>query len=388
VKLTLEILFCISALAMLHTYFFYPALLLLFSGKKRSTAIFANADEYPEITVICAAYNEEKVIEEKIHSTFNTNYPPAKISMLIGTDNCSDRTVDIIKKLQQTYGGLKLREFTTRTGKIGILNALCAEAKSPVMVLTDANVYFKPETLSQLIKHFKNEKVGLVCGQVVKRPLNTETVTQSELQYMNFENRLKLAESNLLGLVMGAEGGCYALRKDIFKTMPDHFIADDFFITCLALRAQKKIIFEDEALAYEDVLADTKGEFRRKARIATGNFQNLFYFKDLLLRFWRAAAFAFFSHKVLRWITPFLFLLNQACAALLFNFHWAYKAVFFTEVALLLLPFLNYIAEKTGAKIKLLAALAHFMSMNAALAVGFFRFCKGVKSSVWEPVKR
>ncbi len=389
-KFILEIVFCASALAMLHTYIFYPALLLLLTSLKKTkdVDVFQSENEFPEITLICAAYNEEKVIEEKIHSTFNTKYPLPKITFLIGTDNCSDATVSIIKNLQQKYSELKLIEFTSRTGKIGILNALSKEAKSPVLLMTDANVYFKRETISELVKHFKNTGVGMVCGNISKRPLNAEAVTASELHYMNFENRLKSAESNLMGLVMGAEGGCYAIKKEILTEIPAHFIADDFFTTCLALRAKKKIIFENDALAYEDVATDTKGEFKRKARIATGNFQNLFYFKDLLFRFWSDIAFAFFSHKVLRWITPFLFLLNFITVILLFKTHVLFQIIFYAQVFLLLLPVLNKMLVSVGVKIKPCISLSHFMMMNAALLVGFLRYCKGVKSSVWEPVKR
>lgn len=383
--MALEIVFCLSALAMLHTYVLYPALLLLFAGKKKETAFFETG-ELPDITLICAAYNEEKVIEEKIHSVFATTYPANKISFSIGTDACSDQTVAIIKKLQERYSGLKLIEFTTRRGKIGILNNLCRAAESPVLVMTDANVFFKPETLFELVKNFRDTEVGMVCGHVIKRPLNSGAVTQSEWQYMNFENRLKSAESRAMGLVMGAEGGCYALRKELFSEVPGHFNVDDFFISCLVLRKKKKILFADSAIAYEDVAADTQGEFRRKARIATGNFQNLFYFKDLLYRFWSAAAFAFFSHKVLRWITPFLFLLNFAAAALLFKVHIFFAVVFFTQLFLLLLPLLHAVWVALG--FKPLIAASHFMRMNAALLQGFFRYCKGVKSSVWEPVKR
>jgi cellulose synthase/poly-beta-1,6-N-acetylglucosamine synthase-like glycosyltransferase len=386
VILAAEILFCISALAMLHTYVFYPLLVLVIGRKKKKAT--ANNGFRPAITIVCAAYNEEKVIEEKIHSTFKTTYPSNKITLLIGTDNCSDRTVEIIQKLQTQYPGLHLKEFKQRTGKIGILNILCSEAQSEILVMTDANVFFAADTIDKLVAHFADEKNVLVCGRVIKRPLSAEAVTQTELQYMDFENRLKAAESNAFGVVMGAEGGCYAFRKNIFQAIPPHFIADDFFITCLALRTGKDVIFEEDAIGYEDLNANSAGEFRRKARIATGNFQNLFFFKDLWLKFWTATAFCFVSHKVLRWKTPFLFILNLATAIALYHLCLFFPIVVIGELFLLALPLINTALVQIGIRIKAFIAVSHFMIMNAALAVGFFRFCKGVKSSVWEPVKR
>lgn len=374
---------------MLHTYVFYPILLFVIgSVKRKPKVLFTNTEQLPALTIICAAYNEEKVIEEKIHSTFKTSYPPDKITFLIGTDQCSDNTVSIIKNLQSKYSGLKLVEFTERTGKIGILNTLIKQAGGSIRIMTDANVFFETDTLFELVKHFKDEKIGLVCGRILKRALNKEAITQSELHYMNFENRLKLSESNAFGVVIGAEGGCYAIRKELMKDIPANFNVDDFFITCLVLEKRKNIVFEEKARGYEDLAADIKGEFRRKARIATGNFQNLFHFKGLWLRFWSATGFAFLSHKVLRWITPFLFLLNVLVVIYLFKLALFFRVVLYVQAGLVLLTLVNSALTGAGVKIKPLIALSHFMIMNLALAAGFFRYLNGVKSSVWEPVKR
>lgn len=383
-----QILFCLTALGMMHTYIIYPALLLAISAFRKKPDRTPQALTLPEVTVICAAYNEEKVIEEKIRSTFKTDYPADKLRLLIGTDNCSDRTVALIRAMQAQYPRVQLVEFHTRTGKTGIINELCDRASTPLLVLTDANVYFEPTTIGELVKPFADTGAGMVCGRIEKRALSRDGVTYTELQYMNLENRLKRAESNLMGLVMGAEGGCYALRNGLFRPIPLRFIADDFFVTCLVLRARHRIIFADAARAHEDVAADSRGEFRRKARIATGNFQNLFYFRDLFYRFWSATAFAFLSHKALRWFTPFLFVLNMTACAFLWERHVIFKAVFVAEAALLVLPFINMLLVGMGLKLRPLIAVSHLVVMNAALAAGFFRYLRGVKNSVWDPVKR
>ncbi len=388
--LFVEILFFLSAYAIFHTYIFYPFLLYVFSKikKKQPTHVFESTDKWPEIAVICAAYNEEKVIEEKIKSTFATSYPKEKIKFYIGTDACNDNTVSIIKKLQEKHPTLTLVEFTERTGKIGIINNLCEEAKAPIFVMTDANVFFKEDTFYELVKHFKNTDVQLVCGNIVKLALNTETITKNELQYMHFENFLKSAESNLWNVVLGAEGGCYAIRKESCPVVPLNFNVDDFFITCHVLNNKGKVLFENEAIVYEDTIADTEGEYRRKARIATGNFQNLFYFKKLALRFWTSASFSFLSHKVLRWITPFLFLINCIACALLIQTNAFFEVVLFFQMLFLIAPLLNNLLIKVGIKIKPLISISHFVIMNAALVTGFYRYCKGVERSVWQPVKR
>ncbi|MFI5141681.1 MAG: glycosyltransferase [Bacteroidia bacterium] len=388
--LCFKVLFFLSAYAMVHTYMVYPIFLYVFAKSKKENVenLFKPTDELPSIAVICAAYNEERVISEKTESVFTTNYPKDKISFYIGTDACSDNTVSIIKKLQEKYPLLKLVEFTERSGKINILNKLCSVAQADVFVMTDANVFFKEDTFFELVKHFKNKDIKLVCGNIVKRALNKETVTKNELQYLNFENFLKNAESNLWQIVIGAEGGCYALRRECYLNIPPHFIADDFFITCHVLSIKGKILFEQSATVYEDASAETKGEFRRKARIATGNFQNLAYFKKLLRNPFSKTGFAFLSHKVLRWLTPFFFILNAICCAVLATDNFLFEYVLAAELTILFSPMLNTLFEKMGIKIKPLISASHFVVMNRALFVGFIRYSRGVTSSVWQPVRR
>jgi hypothetical protein len=133
------------------------------------------------------------------------------------------------------------------------------------------------------------------------------------------------------------------------------------------------------------VAGDTAGEFRRKVRISSGNFQNLYFFRNLLFPLWRPLAFSFWSHKVLRWFTPFL-LLILLIVSLSLAVHFP---LFFVLAALqiigLMLPVLNhYFKFRTES----LRFISHFYLMNAALLAGFFRYTKGIQSSVWQPVKR
>jgi cellulose synthase/poly-beta-1,6-N-acetylglucosamine synthase-like glycosyltransferase len=375
---------------MLHTYIIYPAVIWILNRNKKNknTILYSANDNLPTIAVICAAYNEEKVMEEKIISTFNTNYPKEKVLFYIGTDNCSDKTVPIIKNLQAKYPALKLEEFIQRTGKIGIINKLCPEAQAEILIMTDANVFFKENTFFELAKHFKNPEVQMVCGNIRKRPLNKETVTTNELQYMNFENQIKYAESKQWSTVIGSEGGCYAVRKEVYKNVPGNFNVDDFFINCLVLQNKKQILFEPDAIVNEDLASNTKDEFRRKARIATGNFQNLFYFKDLLSRFYTNIGFAYISHKVLRWLTPFFFLLNFISCVILVKTNICFEMIFFGQLFLFVIPIINWLLVKSKIKIGLFISLSHFMIMNVALFVGFVRYSNGVGSSVWQPVDR
>ncbi len=382
----LLIIFCVSTLLILHTYLFYPLGMMLFFPKARVVPRhYSDEDDLPEVAVLIAAYNEEKVIAEKIISVFNSGYPEDKIRLFVGSDASSDRTDEKVLALKQHYKNIELVRFEGRVGKIGIVNRLQKLAAQELVVLTDANVFFRPGTLFELVKNFSDKRIGLVAANIIKVSHTNEGISTQEKKYISLENKIKTGESHAFNLIMGAEGGCYAIRNELFTKVPDNFIVDDFFITLSVLDKHKFALFNPAAVCYEDVPSDMAGEYRRKVRISSGNFQNLFFFRKLLFQFWKPVCFAFWSHKVLRWLTPFLLFISLFAAAMLMPLHPVFIVFFCMQLAGLLMPLLN---RQLQFKSPFLKYVSHFYLMNFALLEGFVKFTKGIKSSVWQPVNR
>lgn len=382
----LEIIFWLCIVLIAHTYVIYPMLMLLvFRQESTKLKEYERQEELPELAVLIAAYNEEKVIVEKIHSVYNSAYPSSKIHVVVGSDASTDNTDRRVEELRGRYPTLKLIRFTGRTGKIGIINKLVKDHGKEILVLTDANVMFKHQTLYQLVKGFKDERVGLVAANIIKESKNQEGISYQEKKYLSFENLIKSAESKAFQLIMGAEGGCYAVRKNLFVPVPSHFIVDDFFITLKVVNQDKFALFNTLAECTEDVNSNASGEYRRKVRISAGNFQNLLHFRNNLWPFWKAKTFVFWSHKVLRWMTPFLILIAAFCSYFLSMHSFFFMILFYLQIFGLLLPWLNRMIHFRNPGLKF---ASHFYLMNLALLQGFFRFMRGIKSSVWQPVDR
>jgi cellulose synthase/poly-beta-1,6-N-acetylglucosamine synthase-like glycosyltransferase len=379
-------IFCVSTFLVLHTYLFYPLIMMLLFPKARLVpGEYQEEEELPEVAILIAAYNEEKVIAEKIVSVFNSGYPENKIRVFVGSDASSDRTDEKVQALKQRYPAIDLVRFEGRIGKIGIVNRLQKLVHQDLVVLTDANVFFRPGTLFELVKKFRDERVGLVAANIIKVSDSNEGISLQEKKYISLENKIKTGESHAFNLIMGAEGGCYAIRNALFTPVPDNFIVDDFFITLSVLHKNKFALFNPAAICYEDVPSDMAGEYRRKVRISSGNFQNLFFFRSLLLQFWKPVCFAFWSHKVLRWLTPFLLFISLLSSSLLIPVHPVFILFFLVQLLGLLMPLLNRQLKFRSAALKY---VSHFYLMNFALLEGFVKFAKGIKSSVWQPVNR
>ncbi|WP_165768156.1 glycosyltransferase [Hymenobacter amundsenii] len=383
-----------SLLLVAHTYVLFPLLLArLARGRRQNANVYAPASpELPAVDILLAVYNEEQVIKEKIRSTFATTYPLDKLTFYIGSDNSSDRTNALITRLAAEHPGLRFRPFGQRTGKPGIIEALSREATAPVLVLTDANVFFTPDTLYQLVKHFRNPAIGQVGGHILNPDHRREGISGQEKAYLERENRIKYQEGLVWGSMIGAFGGCFAVRRACYHPAPRSFIVDDFFISLAVLQDGYQAINELEAVCHEDVSDKLPEEFRRKARISTGNFQNLVAFRQLLWPPWRGASFAYWSHKVLRWLTPLLLVLMLLSSALLVarGGGWFYQLLLAGQLGALLLPLLDALLHHLGVHWRLLRFISHFYSMNAALLLGFWRFLRGGgrASAVWEPTAR
>jgi len=381
-----EIIIWLGIGFIIHSYVVYPLLVNYFSRFKKSNELIYEK-ELPSVSIIIPAHNEEKVIRQKLESVRSSNFPMEKIQLLIGADNCQDRTVEIIQSYQGKFPNIKLLEFPERQGKINIVNKLMKEVENEVVIMTDANVLFETNTISELLKHFKNPQIGLVDSRMEHFGIKETGISMAENGYISKEVQTKCAEGKLWGAMMGPFGGCFAFRKSCFEPIPAHFLVDDFYLNMLILQKGYRCINEQNARVFEDVSNESWIEFKRKIRISAGNFQNLSRFWPMLFRF-DGISYAFFSHKFLRWILPFFMLFILVGSSFLSHKHIAYSVI----NALFTLPFILYIPDYLGKKIgvhfKWLRYILHFTSMNIALFLGFFKFLGGVKSSIWEPTKR
>lgn len=392
-----------------HSYIFYPLLLSVFKKENKNKNLFYDKkSELPTVSILLSVFNEEEVISEKIESILNSDYPQNKIELIIGSDNSTDQTNKIISEYCDKNTIIRFFPYFQRQGKQNVINQIYENSIGEIIILTDANVIFSKNTIYELVKYFKNQEIGLVDTQMINKGIELNGISVQESLYISREVKIKNAESNLWGTMMGPFGGCYAIKRELYEPVPANFLVDDFYINMHVLEKGYKAINNLNAIVYEDVSNNFKDEFRRKIRIATGNFQNLKKFKHLLLGLFGinksknsstkisifGLAFSFLSHKVLRWIIPFFIILLLICNILLL---FQTINVFENNLYLLTLsgliltifiPIFDIILKKININISLFRFVTHFYGMNLALLIGFFRFLKGIKSGIWTPTKR
>lgn len=381
------IIFWLCVVIIFHSYIFYPFLLRLLAANKKLPELHSNTS-FLRVSVLMSVYNEEKVIEKKIRSVFKTNYPADKLELVIGSDGSADRTDAIIQQFISEGYAIRFKQFGGRNGKSNILNQITSLATGEIFILTDANIFFEENTIPHLVRHFNNPEIGLVGANIINSGMSDEGISFQEEAYIKRENIIKYREGLIWGTMMGAFGACYAIRKEYFVQIPPNFLMEDFFITMGVIKNKKRSISDLEAKAYEDVSNLVSEEFKRKVRISAGNFQNLFYYKSLLLNPFSGAGFSLWSHKVFRWISPFLIIISFCTLLVLQMQNLFYTVMLFLHIFLMLTPFIDLLLKRMKLHNFAIRLAAYFYIMNLALLIGFFKFIRGIKTNAWSPTQR
>jgi cellulose synthase/poly-beta-1,6-N-acetylglucosamine synthase-like glycosyltransferase len=343
----------------------------------KGKTIKKNKDFTPKVAILFAAYNECDVIENKIKSILNSSYPTEKIQIWIGSDLSNDGTDEIVQNVQKSHSNIHLYRATERSGKSAIMNILVEKADAEVLIATDANILFTPTTIQELIQSFADDKVGAVAGSLHYHGEYANHTAKSENEYLLLENVIRLSESQHFGFCLGMEGGLYAIRKNLWTVIPPATFMEDFFQTMKIIEQQYQIIFNPNAVGLEEISTSISEEYKRKTRIALGNFQNLKRFQSVLFKNFWPTGYAFLFHKVLRWFTPHILIV--LILSLILN-----PITTFFGIGLLGFCFLQFLLVKW----KIHGRVAYFCAMNLAMLMGHLRYLKGVKSSVWQPTKR
>jgi len=371
------IVFVVSVAAILYSYALYPLLLVVLPKRRHEPP--ADPANWPPVSVLVSVYNEEKHIAERIENLLALDYPRDKLQILIGSDGSTDKTNEIVGSYSDPR--VKLHTFSPREGKPSVLNDLMAETTGELLVFTDANTMFARDALRKLVRHFSNPRIGGVCGRLVLHGDDSET---SEGPYWKLETFLKEQES-AIDSCLGANGGIYAIRKSAWRGIPDNTLVDDFVIAMRVREMGLRVVYDTEAVATEEVPESVEHEMTRRIRIGAGGFQAMLLCWPSLLPWRGFYSFAFWSHKVLRWLGPFFMI-----AALVANVALL-PHPFFT--GLLVLQFTFYALATLGHLVRkkhflLLSAPHYFVVINFALLLGFLRFITGSQRAAWKRTVR
>ncbi len=378
-------LFWILAIAAVYSYFIYPVILklLVSLSASRAPAATVEADSRaPSMTLIVTAYNEELRIREKIENSLRIDFDSSRLELIVASDCSEDGTDAIVREYADR--GVRLVRAGERLGKENAQLAAIKEAKGDVLVFSDVATQIPADALLRLESYFLNPAIGAVSSE--DRFISQDGTVAGEGAYVKYEMWLRKLESQLSGLI-GLSGSFFAARKQVCQEWDIH-CPSDFNTALNTAKAGLRSVSAPDVLGYYQDLKDASKEYQRKVRTVIRGMTGLARHKEVMsFKLFGAFAFQVISHKLMRWLAPWFFLLLFLVSALVARDGFIYSLAFLGQVlfygAALFAHFLPQLRDVSAIKI-----IYFFVQVNIALLDASIKFLSGKRMTTWKPSAR
>ena len=376
----MEAIFWLSVAAIGYAYVGYPILLILLSRVRPKPV--KSGHWTPSVTVIIAAYNEERDLATKLENTLALDYPPSQLEIIVTSDCSSDRTDEIARSFAPR--GVRLHRQEERHGKTAAQNAAVTKARGEIIVFSDATTHYRPDVLKLMIPAFADKSVGCVTGRVIYQDDKDSSVGSGTQSYWNYEFFLKRHESAVCSLI-GVCGCMYAVRASAYIPLYNE-ACSDFIIATTMVEQGLRAGYVPEAVCTEEPNRQAKKELAARVRIISQTFADLWRNRSVLNPF-RSGFYAvqLWSHKLMRYLVPVFLIAIFIASAFLATRNAFYAVVFVTQVAFYLAALVSWLLERMGVTFGLLALPQYFVITNLASLIAFVKFLTGERYTRWEP---
>ena len=379
----MSLVFWLSFAVIAYTYVGYPAIMFLLARFAAHPWRKAHFDA--PVSILMAVHNGAGRLPQQIEHL--TSLDPERVrEVVIVSDGSSDGTAEI---LSETHDPRVLSIILPEQGgKAAALNHGIAAASGDILLFIDIRPTVAPGALAELMSNFADPAVGCVAGELV---LNTDghDATSSAVSgvYWRYEQWIRNCEAAFDSPV-GVYGGFYAARRSLVQPFPTGIILDDMFQPLAILRQGYRSVLDRSAIVTDTWPGKVAGEFQRKVRTLAGNFQ-LVSLAPWILGPANRVLFQLVSHKLLRLVVPYFFVLMLLSASWLGLDSSAWRLVALAQWAF-------WLAALAALRVKLpmihrfAAAASALLVLNAAAVAGLYKFLftAGPLWKIWSPTGR
>jgi glycosyltransferase involved in cell wall biosynthesis len=376
----MEVLFWLCVIAATYSYLWYPALLLILPPRKAGPAV--PAAPVRKVALVIAARNEASKIAGKLENTLALDYAGIEPDLMVASDASDDATDSIVRRYADRR--VRLVRSPERKGKEHAQGLAIASTDADVIVFTDAGTILPKDSLLHLLEAFRDPTVGAVSS--VDRFVTADGTLQGEGTYVRYEMWLRDLETRFYSLV-GLSGSFFAARRSVCQIW-DNRVQSDFGTALSCVQLGMRAISDRRVIGYCKNIADSRKEYPRKVRTVTRGMGSL-RIRAEVLDFTRYGRFSFevFSHKVMRWATPWFLLGALGLSAALACQSRFYQLLLGAQIVFYLSPLLSRIAPGLR-KIGLARLCIYFVEVNVAIVHAALLTLSGRTILTWEPSKR
>jgi cellulose synthase/poly-beta-1,6-N-acetylglucosamine synthase-like glycosyltransferase len=377
-----EILFWIAIGCVAFAYVGYSLSIILIGLFVRRK--LKRADIEPTITFLITAYNEEKNLAAKIEGTLALDYPPEKLEIIVASDGSTDRTDEIAHSFAAR--GVRLVRVEGRVGKTETQNQAVRQARHDIIIFSDATTQYEKQALRKIVRNFADPEVGAVSGRYEYFNPTGAAIGVGSVLFWKYENFIKRTQTRI-HTITGCCGCIYSVRRAAYQPLPAEIISD--LCEPLAVLSQGyRIVFEPDAIAFEETTEKTSEEFNMRVRVAVRGMRGLLFMKKLFNPFkFGFVSYQLFGHKVMRWMVPVFALIAFAANTFLLDGTF-YQVTFALQSAFYLLAALGYLGTRWNFRLLPMSVPLFVVTVNLAMLTAMWRVMKGVRAVTWETVRR
>ena len=379
----MESLFITSISFIFYSYAGYVLMIYLISLFYSKPVKKGNIE--PSVSLIIAAYNEEKDIEKKLINSFQLDYPRNKLEIIVASDASSDRTDEIVKKYEYNEHGVKvlLHRVEGRLGKTAVQNSAVKIALGDIIVFSDTASMYDKGAIRSLAKNYADPSVGAVSGMYKYVNPTGGSVGFATMLFWNLENFIKSRQTRIQ-TITGCCGCIYSVRKDLYTELPADIISD-LVEPLTILKKGYRIVFEPDALAFEETTEKPKDEFNMRIRVIVRGMNGLIYMRSLLnpLKY-PFVAFQLISHKILRWFVPVICIAAFITNLFVLENSVYYQVLFLVQCVFYCLGLFGWFMEKRHIRNKLFYLPLYFIVVNTASLISMFKVLRRENITIWQ----
>jgi cellulose synthase/poly-beta-1,6-N-acetylglucosamine synthase-like glycosyltransferase len=378
----IEILFWTACITLVYVYVLYPVVARLLAAK--FGVVPTDADLALSVSIIVTAYNEEKGILAKLDNLLALEYPKELVDIIVASDASSDATDRLVRDSGSER--VQLLRVEGRLGKTACQNAAAAIARGEILIFTDATTRLDARVPRALVRRFQAADVGCAAGRLLYVSPTENVTGQGGEAYWDYEIKLRTAES-ALGSLVGVSGCLYAVRRSAYREINPSLISD--FVISMKMREQGlRTVLAADAVCYEETLTRGAHELSMRVRVAIRSI-NALICERRFLNPWRYGIFAWqlWSHKLLRYASPFLWLIAIGANLALSPKHPLYGVLLACQLAVILAGIMGFVLQSRLAKLGLLSRPYYFLLTNMASFIAALRYARGERMVTWKPVR-
>ncbi|HEY6002463.1 MAG TPA: glycosyltransferase family 2 protein [Anaeromyxobacter sp.] len=233
------------------------------------------------VSVIIPAYEEERTLRDTVETVLASRWPDLEV--VVVDDGSRDGTSAAVRDLAEAGRIVLVRQ--ENAGKAAALNAGIARSSGEVVLYTDADSVFLPDTVGKMARWFGDPRIDAVCGN--DAPLRPRTALQKVLVVTTHVGtgfvRRALSVLNCLPIISGNLG---AIRRRVLDEIGgfERTWGEDLEITFRLHRERKRIVFDPEPMVLAECPATFDALWRQRVRWVRSYLQIAFRYRDLFFR--------------------------------------------------------------------------------------------------------